>query len=168
MARPIRILFSVIVYLALLRLAECQFVNNFQEDFTIQCPSQQAITGIFSRFSLTDTDRRWSYSCGSSGGLVNVSSTCSLQAAINALSGSINDFQCPNNGYLSGFDSTYSSSQRDRVWRPYCCDRPHAALVDCVSQNLWQNELRRDLNITLPSPELFLVGIESFFDVLVE
>ena len=169
MARPVeKLLLRFIASLTCAQLVSCQFANNFQEDFTFQCPGQQAITGVFSQFSLSDTDRRWRYTCGSSGGLINVSSSCRLEAAINTLSGSINSYLCPDNGYLSGFQSTHSSSASDRIWQPLCCERPHAALVDCVQQKLWQNELRRDLNLTLSSPDLFVVGVESFFDHIVK
>ena len=155
----------LLLLLLSLRLSDGQYANQLQGEVDFLCPAdQQALTGVASVFVESADDRRWQFTCGTGGGLANVSATCTLQPAVHQLEGSIL-YTCPEDGYLGGLQSSFSLQSRDRLWRPYCCERPHSSLIDCEQQAGWQNLLRGDLNVSLAS--LFvLTGITSYFDTL--
>ena len=159
-----------LLFLTFLVLADsgiAQFANNLHGDLNFLCPSdRQVVTSIYSVFDFSFNDRTWSYGCGSGGGLANVTATCSLQPPINTLEGTIR-YDCPDDGYFGGFASTFDPSPNDREWSPYCCTRPHAALINCQTQAQWQNQLREELNVTLTAVSLF-TGVISFFDNLIK
>ena len=85
-----------------------------------------------------------------------------LQDGINELRMEFN-YECPDDGYIAGFKSEYSSSDDDRVWYPYCCTRPYSSLVNChVPSSVWENSLEGLLNWTTTS-ERVLTGVVTFF-----
>ncbi len=87
--------------------------------------------------------------------------TCQDEA-INDLEGDI-DFECPNDGYLSGFFSEYADSSTDRVWSPYCCTRRQSTLINCQLPTVnWENVLRDNLNFTSPDAHV-IAGVQSFY-----
>ena len=84
------------------------------------------------------------------------------QNPIDAVGGDI-IFHCPDDGYLGGFQSDFISSSYDRQWSPYCCQRPFAALVDCIIPTSgWENDIRDTLNFTAPEGHV-IAGMTSFF-----
>ena len=85
-----------------------------------------------------------------------------MQPAIDAVTDDI-DFVCPDNGYLGGFQSMFVSASFDRRWAAYCCQRPFAALVDCVQRaSGWENDFRNLLNFSAPNGHV-VAGVTSFF-----
>lgn len=166
-ARKAEIATCLLFVLLSLRFASGQYVNQPQGDVDFLCPAErQALTGVASVFVESAEDRRWQLTCGTGGGLANVSATCTLQPAVHQLEGVIL-YSCPDEGYLGGLQSSFSVQSRDRVWRPYCCQRPHSSLIRCEQQAGWQNPLRGDLNVSLTSPFVF-TGIVSHFDNLIK
>lgn len=165
--RKAEIATSLLLVLLCLSFAGGQYVNQLQGDVDFLCPAdRQALTGVASVFIESAYDRRWQLTCGTGGGLANVSATCTLQPAVHQLEAIIL-YSCPDDGYLGGLQSSYSVQSRDRLWRPYCCERPHSSLISCEEQAGWQNLLRGDLNVSLSSPFVF-TGIVSHFDNLIE
>ena len=157
----------LIAVLLCLRLATGQYINQLQGDVDFLCPAhQQSLTGVASVFDQSARDRRWQLTCGTGGGLANVSATCTLQPAVHELEAVI-QYSCPNDGYLGGLQSSYSLQASDRLWRPYCCERPHSRLINCEEQAGWQNLLRGNLDVSLTSPFVF-TGIVSHFDNLIK
>ena len=73
------------------------------------------------------------------------------------------DYVCPDDGYLGGFQSMFVAANFDRRWTPYCCQRPFAALVDCLHPTSgWENEFRNTLNFSAPEGHV-IAGITSFY-----
>ena len=82
------------------------------------------------------------------------------QANINAQYGTI-DYDCPAGGYVGGFQSTFSPT--DRTWSVNCCTRQHATLVNCaIPTTIWENSLENVLNWTASGGRV-LTGIQSFY-----
>ena len=54
--------------------------------------------------------------------VTNMHAYAHTQPSINSLQGDIS-YSCPNNGYISGFVSEFTSASSDRTWQPYCCNR---------------------------------------------
>lgn len=89
-------------------------------------------------------------------------SLLSLQPPVNAAGEDI-EFACPDNGYLGGFQSAFDSDSFDRIWTPYCCQRPFAALIDCIQPTSgWENDFRTTLNFSAPEGHI-IAGVTSFF-----
>ena len=92
--------------------------------------------------------------------------SCNLEATIIELTQEVT-YDCPSNGYIGGFQSTFDAAARDRRWRPYCCTRPRTSLINCVQSVTWENIVGGLLNWT--TPELSVVtGLETFFDPVVK
>ncbi len=84
------------------------------------------------------------------------------QPAINDLLGELN-FDCPDDGFLTGLSSVFTDSSTDRVWQPNCCTRPFASLINCQKpSSTWNNVLRDNLNFT-GSGDRVVAGLESFY-----
>jgi len=111
-------------------------------------------------------DRRWEFLCGSGGGVAGVLTSCNLEATIIEPTQEVT-YDCPGNGYIGGFQSTFDAAASDRRWRPYCCTRPRTALINCVQSVTWENIVGGLLNWT--TPELSVItGLETFFDPVVK
>lgn len=84
------------------------------------------------------------------------------QPTVNAAGADI-EFTCPGNGYLGGFQSEFDSASFDRRWAPYCCQRPFAALIDCIQPTSgWENDFRTTLNFSAPEGHI-IAGVTSYF-----
>lgn len=138
------------------------FVNSLGDPIDFTCPDDQVVVGLASDFSATELDRRWEFQCATGGGLANISASCTLEDPINSLQGDI-EFDCPSDGYFAGFVSEFTPASSDRVWQPYCCDRPFASLVRCqILTSNWENVLRENLNYSAPAG-FVVAGAESFY-----
>lgn len=64
---------------------------------------------------------------------------------------------------MSGFQTNYVSSDDDRLWSPYCCNRNYSTLINChAPTSSWENPLEGALNWTTTS-ERVVTGMVSFY-----
>ena len=64
--------------------------------------------------------------------------------------------------------STFDTTDDDRVWRPYCCIRNQAAMINCRT-SLTANNLEGPLRFEIPSSisnshRRVIVGVEGYYN----
>lgn len=114
-------------------------------------------------------DRQWKFYCTDADTLANCGGvTCTLQNAINTATDDI-IYTCPGTSFIGGFVSTFDALNDDRVWRPYCCTRRQASLINCKTEGSFANSLEGSLLHEIPSSgtnshRRVIVGMEAFFN----
>ncbi|KAK9975740.1 hypothetical protein ABG768_020976 [Culter alburnus] len=96
------------------------YVNNFDQDFTFECPLHYVITGMNSFHNNFFEDRRWQFYCCKS--KCEVSSNCQWTSYVNWFDETFH-WNVPDNHVLVGAGSYHHNVHEDRRWRYKYCEQ---------------------------------------------
>ncbi|XP_045555777.1 hemagglutinin/amebocyte aggregation factor [Salmo salar] len=99
------------------------YVNDFDQEFTFQCPKNYVLTGMNSYHSNPHEDRRWKFYCCRAISYCNLK--CLWTPYINYFDEDIS-WHVPSQNYLVGAGSYHSNPHEDRRWRyQYCTQKAY-------------------------------------------
>ncbi|PFX15639.1 hemagglutinin/amebocyte aggregation factor-like [Stylophora pistillata] len=140
--------------------AGARWVNNWQGSFSFQCSAGKSVQLWKSIHRNCKQDRIHSFNC-KYGPVRYKSCDCTWQNYANSYDKPL-VFKCPNNGFITGIRSFYSTSYQDRKFRFRCCHikkyRPNKCKITSL-RNFWD----RNLNYRVPH-NYYLVGAFSDHD----
>lgn len=113
MTQPVVV--SVLVFIALCQ-ATLAWINPHDNRVIFQCPKGEHISRIKSQHQNYYEDRQWDFECTKG----YVGGECKWQDYANNFDKDL-DWQCPDNGLVTGFDSYHSNHHEDRRWKFRCC-----------------------------------------------
>uniref|UniRef100_A0A4W5RW22 Hemagglutinin/amebocyte aggregation factor-like n=1 Tax=Hucho hucho TaxID=62062 RepID=A0A4W5RW22_9TELE len=96
------------------------YVNDFDQEFTFECPKNYVLTGMNSYHSNPHEDRRWKFYCCRVNSYCN--QDCQWTPYVNYFDEVIS-WQVPSLNYLVGAGSYHSNPHEDRRWRYRYCTR---------------------------------------------
>ena len=100
-------------------------INSYNEDSSVDCPPNWALTYIASSHSNYYEDRKWSYKCGNFRGW-HVGE-CNWTGWVNDYDKTFT-FDCPGEKVMGGMKSVHSNYYQDRIFKFKCCKMTKAPL----------------------------------------
>ncbi|XP_030640582.1 hemagglutinin/amebocyte aggregation factor-like [Chanos chanos] len=97
-----------------------EYANDFDQEFTFQCPKNYVLTGMNSYHDNHHEDRRWRFHCCLVHNQCNA--VCQWTTYINYFDEPFS-WSVPTMNYLVGTGSYHSNSKEDRRWRYMYCTR---------------------------------------------
>jgi len=134
-------------------LVETRWKSNWDKQFDFSCPSGQHISRIKSIHSNKKEDRRWDFECRSG----FVTPTCQKSGYVNNYDNIMN-FECPDRGIVTGFESKHDNKKEDRIWKINCCN-PQGKTGDCRWTS-YINDMDGPMDFSVPNGEA-IVGLYS-------
>ncbi|XP_055046262.1 hemagglutinin/amebocyte aggregation factor [Misgurnus anguillicaudatus] len=94
------------------------YANDFDQQFTFECPPNHVMAGMSSYHSNKHEDRRWQFYCCRSNGYCNAD--CQWTTYVNWFDEAFH-WTVPNMNYLVGTDSYHENKHEDRRWKYMFC-----------------------------------------------
>ncbi|XP_025094526.1 hemagglutinin/amebocyte aggregation factor-like [Pomacea canaliculata] len=134
------------------------WVNDFEMQVNFSCPRGHSVSAIRSDYNSYYTDRVWDFKC-SPIARIGKEESCMWKTPINGFSQQF-VFNCPWDGYISGVQSFYDKTHRDREFNFLCCHFSDTMMKSCSFTANWINNWRSHFHFTVPSNS-FLSGVSS-------
>jgi len=124
------------------------FQNDWDQEFTFECPDNKAITGMYSVHDNNKEDRRWKFDCGGSLPLDDCEWTEDTKFDQEW------DFDFGHK-VLAGVWSRHDNSKEDRIFRWKSCKAPGSHNCKLQRDSSARNDFDRELEVNLPVAEFF-------------
>uniref|UniRef100_UPI00358E43AC hemagglutinin/amebocyte aggregation factor-like isoform X2 n=1 Tax=Myxine glutinosa TaxID=7769 RepID=UPI00358E43AC len=134
--------------------------NDPKGPMYVLCPYIQTISSIQSTYMEEEGDRLWEVSCKDTYSYKHIMS-CYTTPHVNCFKESTT-FICPFNSIISGMQSYFSESAKDRRWRFTCCHQVYFCLQDCV-WTAYKNNPEKAFKYNLQK-DMYLSGLKSYYD----
>lgn len=142
--------------------AHARFLNDWDKPLKFQCDgSRESISHIYSEHDNKKEDRRWDLDCSSLPGMSSSArsrETCHWTGYVNNWDDPFN-YNCPNNGYITGMSSYHDNKKEDRRWQFRCCRVTCYHTQDCLSK--WANDWDERMDFRVPASYV-LTGVYSY------
>jgi len=135
------------------------FVNDWDRPFTFECPTNQAISSLYSVHDNRMEDRRWKFACAQITGASLTSCSWGGHTDWDAA------WSIGNDGdIITGIDSYHDNGKEDRRYKIKTCKLSGLTASVVVKHDPdWRNGWDRDLSYDLPGQQ-FLTRITSHHD----
>ncbi|CAL1547648.1 unnamed protein product [Lymnaea stagnalis] len=145
-------------------LAVCQqcssWMTQYDQHFTITCPAGKTFKSIESIQDNYYEDRVWNFNCDVPPNGVNFTS-CTWSGYRNEFDKPL-DFQCGNDGIITGVESVNDNYYEDRKWSFQCCTATGYVVHACEDTS-FVNAYDQPLNYRVPDGKV-LRGVHSVHD----
>merc|ERR1711962_241145 len=136
--------------------AEYEYVNEYDQPFEFKCKEGQSIDNIATEHSNHHEDRRWDFTCKAN---KVITKDCSWTGEVNGFDQTF-DHKC-DKGVIAGIASHHNNHYEDRVFKFYCC-KTTRVLKGCLDTD-WINNWDEKFTAQV-AKDMVLVGMYSIHE----
>ncbi|XP_059156038.1 dermatopontin-like [Physella acuta] len=133
------------------------WMTEFDQHFKIECPAQQFVKTLESIHDNGKEDRVWNFGCHILPHSAHVSG-CEWSGYKNNYD-ELLEFQCPNDGVITGVESIHDNHFEDRKWSFKCCN-PIGYVTHACEFTPYVNQYDQMLTYRVPDG-MVLRGVNS-------
>ncbi|GFR80366.1 hemagglutinin/amebocyte aggregation factor [Elysia marginata] len=104
--------------------------NDFAKQLKFECPQDEVVTSVYSKFDGDAVDRRFKFGCGPAPGNARPRQCVWTDGFVNKVESAM-AFMCPANHLVAGVASVYDSVSSDRRMKIKCCRQPGFRTNSC-------------------------------------
>ncbi|XP_059156033.1 dermatopontin-like isoform X1 [Physella acuta] len=136
------------------------WMTEYDQHFKIECPAGQTIKTLESIHDNGKEDRVWNFGCATPphGAIL---SACEWSGYKNSYD-QLLEFQCPNDGIITGVESIHDNGHEDRMWGFQCCN-PDGHVSHACEYTPYVNQYDQMLTYRVPDG-MVLRGVTSVHD----